>query len=182
METMESTESPASLFKKQMIRNTSGVAFSSWHASIYAVLVFLGFAAKRTSGQDERDKCKRLICGIFSQLGCDCALHLHAGVVARVEDNDAGPFDFQVKDDVMRPDAQLPSQLRRLVGMTVADAIVNGFLEQQSDVVALAACHRGAPCHTTAVARPCLAERSFAVLECGRRADEVRQAGSTVFH
>ena len=182
METMESTGSPASLFKKQMIRNTSGVAFSSWHASIYAVLVFLGFAAKRTSGQDERDKCKRLICGIFSQLGCDCTLHPHAGVVARVEDNDAGPFDFQVKDDVMRPDAQLPSQLRRLVGMTVADAIVNGFLEQQSDVVALAACHCGGPCHTTAAVRPCLAERSFAVLECGRRADEVRQAGSTVFH
>ena len=182
METMESTGIPASHFKKQMIRNTSGVAFSSWHASIYAVLVFLGFAAKRTSGQDERDKCKRLICGIFSQLGCDCALHLHAGVVARVEDNDAGPFDFQVKDDVMRPDAQLPCQLRRLVGMTVADAVVNGFLEQQSDVVALAPCHRGAPCHTTAVARPCLAERPFAVLECGRRADEVQQAGSTVSH
>ena len=50
---------------------------------------------------------------------------------------------------------------------------------QQSDVVALEACHRGGPCRTTAVARPCLAERPFAVLECGRRADEVQQAGST---
>ena len=89
---MESTGILASHFKKQMIRNTSGVAFSSWHASIYAVLVFSGFAASRTSGQDERDKCKRLICVIFSQLGCECALHVHAGVVARVEDNDAGPF------------------------------------------------------------------------------------------
>ena len=53
---------------------------------------------------------------------------------------------------------------------------------QQSDVVALEACHRGGPCRTTAVARPCLAERPFAVLECGRRADEVQQAGSTVSH
>ena len=141
METMESTGILVSHFKKQMSRSTSGVAFSSWHASMYAVFVFFGFATNRTSGQDEREKCKLLICRSFFQLGCDCALHVHAGVVARVEDNDAGPFDFQVKDGVMRPDAQLPSQLRRLVGMTVADAIVNGFLEQQSDVVAVAACH-----------------------------------------
>ena len=182
LETMECTGILASHFKKQMIPNTSGVDFSSWDAGIYAVLVILSFAANRTSGQDERDKCKRLICVIFSQLGCDCALNVHAGVVARVEDNDAGPFDFQVKDGVMRPDAQLPSQLRRFVGMTVADAGVNGFLEQQSDVVALAACHCGGPCRTTAAARPCLAERSFAVLECGRRDNEVRQAGSPVFH
>ena len=94
---MESTGILVSHFKKQLIRNTSGVAFSSCHASIYAVLVFSGFAANRASGQDERDKCKRLICEIFSQLGCDCALHVHAGVGARVEDNDARPFDAQVK-------------------------------------------------------------------------------------
>ena len=73
------------------------------------------------------NKCKRLICLIFSQLCCDCVLHVHAGVVSRVEDNDAGPFDFQVKDGVMRPDAQLPSHFRRLLGMLVADAIVMVF-------------------------------------------------------
>ena len=69
MEAIESTGILVSHFKKQMIRNTSGVAFSSWHASIYAVLVILGFAAHRTSGQDERDECKHLICWIFFSLG-----------------------------------------------------------------------------------------------------------------